>query len=191
VAVLGMVEYKSIAIGIRASDVMVKAAPVELLESHPIDPGKYLSAVTGDVASVQASVSAGVADAGAEQVVYHLVLPNVHEQILPALRREAPIPEIGAVGVIETSTAAAIVDAADAACKAAPVNLARLHLALRIGGKGFTTVVGDVADVEAAVSAGADAAGAALIERVVIPNPYPEIYAQLTSADDAWHRDAS
>lgn len=170
-----MVEFSAIAVGIRASDAMVKAAPVELIESRPITPGKYMSLVTGEVAAVEAAVHAGVADAGREKVIESFVLANLHEQVLPALRGHTPSPSIDAIGIVETSSAAAIVEAADAACKAAPVRLLTLHLANHIGGKGYTTFSGIVADVEASVAAGAAAAGAALIDKVVIPNPYPEI----------------
>jgi len=185
-SVLGMVEYNSIAIGIHASDAMVKAAPIELIESHPIDPGKYLSAVTGDVASVEASVKAGVDAAGPGAVVYSFVLPNLHEQILPALKGTRKISGPSAVGVLETRSAASIVVAADAACKAAPVRLVTLHLALRIGGKGYTTFTGEVADVEAGVAAGAHEAGDDLLQHVVIPNPYDEILDRLNSPDSYW-----
>ncbi|GMV95404.1 MAG: hypothetical protein AMXMBFR82_51820 [Candidatus Hydrogenedentota bacterium] len=179
-SVLGMVEFDSIAVGIRASDAMVKAAPVDLIESRPITPGKYMSLVTGEVAAVEASVRAGVEAAGADRVVESFVLANLHDQVLPAIRGEAAIPSLDAVGVLETRSAAMIVEAADAACKAAPVRLITLHLANHIGGKGYTTFVGDVADVEASVDAGAAIAGADLVERVVIPNPYSELYDFLT-----------
>lgn len=179
-SVLGMVEFDSIAVGIRASDAMVKAAPIELIESRPITPGKYISLVTGDVASVEASVRAGVENAGTDHVIESFVLANLHDQVLPAIIGEAPIPAMDAVGVLETRSAAKIVEAADAACKAAPVRLITLHLANHIGGKGYTVFAGDVADVEASVDAGAVIAGADLIERVVIPNPYAEIYEFLT-----------
>ncbi|MBI4559521.1 MAG: BMC domain-containing protein [Candidatus Hydrogenedentes bacterium] len=187
-SVLGMVEFQGIAVGILGSDAMVKAAQVELMESHPIDPGRYLAAVAGDVASVEASVRAGV-NIAKESLVYSFVLPNLHPQILPALRGQAPEPAPNAVGIIETQTAAAIVEAADAACKAAPVQLMKLRLALHIGGKGYTTFVGDVADVEAAVWAGVRAAGDKLIDNVVIPNPYPEIFSHLVGNDDTCTRD--
>ena len=85
-SVLGMIEFSSIAVGIHASDAMVKAAPVEVLESHTIDPGKYITMVTGEVAAVEAAVSAGVSDAGADRVVESFVLANLHAQVLPALR---------------------------------------------------------------------------------------------------------
>lgn len=165
---------------------MVKAAPVELIESHPIDPGKYLAVVTGEVASVEAAVKAGVESAGREAVRHSFVLPNLDAQILPALKGAAPVPVRDAVGILETSSVASIIEAADAACKAAPVRLIRLHLALRIGGKGYTTFVGDVADVEASVAAGAAVAGKYLLEQVVIPNPYPEMYEHLISTDTSW-----
>jgi len=179
VSVLGMVEFSAIAVGIRASDAMVKAAPVELLESRPITPGKYMTLVTGSVAAVEASIQAGVENAGESNVIESFVLANLHEQVLPAITGVAPGPDVEAVGVIETTAAAAIVEAADAACKTAPVQLIALHLANHIGGKGYTTFTGQVADVEASVEAGARAAGGHLVERVVIPNPYPEICAFL------------
>src|SRR5690606_23314672 len=102
------------------------AAPVEVLQSHPIDPGRYLVAVTGDVASVEAAVEAGVRDAGTGRIRYSFVLANLHEQVLPALRGETALPGPDAVGILETSSAAAIVVAADAACKATPVRLVRV-----------------------------------------------------------------
>lgn len=175
-SVLGMVEYKTIATGIKATDAMVKAASVELLESRPITPGRYMSLVTGEVASVEASVNAGVSTAGTEAVTQSFVLANLHEQILPAIRGKLPVPQSDAVGVVETSNPTATVLAADAACKTAPVQLIRLHLALHIGGKGYMIFVGDVADVEASEQAGCRLAGAALVDHVVIPNPYDEIY---------------
>jgi microcompartment protein CcmL/EutN len=95
---------------------------------------------------------------------------------LTLLRGGSITLEIEAVGVIETISAAKIVEAADAACKAAPVRLITLHLANHIGGKGYTVFTGPVADVEASVDAAARAAGAHLLEHVVIPNLYPEMY---------------
>lgn len=178
-SVLGMVEFSAIAVGIRGSDAMVKAALVELIESRPITPGKYMSLVTGDVASVEASVRAGIAAVGEGGVVESFVLANLHDQVLPAILGKSPQTDVQSIGVIETASAAAIVEAADAACKAAPVALIQLHLANHIGGKGYTTFTGTVADVEASVAAGAHIAGAQLIDRVVIPNPYPELNAYL------------
>jgi len=174
-----MIEFTSIAIGIRASDAMVKAAPIDLFESRPISPGKYMSLATGDVAAVESSVQAGVRDAGADAVVESFVLANLHENVLPALNGPQAQMRVDALAVIETSSAASAVEAADAACKTAPIRLIRLHLANHIGGKGYTLFTGDVADVEVALAAGKRAAQSHLIEGVSIPNPYNDMFKHL------------
>ena len=182
-SVLGMVEFLSIARGILASDAMVKAAPITMLSSHPIDPGRYLSVITGDLASVEASVKAGFDAAGSDYTVYQFVLANLHTQVFKALQGLAPTPKRDAVGIVETFSAASIVKATDAACKAAPVELATLHLALRLGGKGYAVIVGDIADVEASVDAGVREAGATLYQSAIVPNPYEDIYVHLLARD--------
>lgn len=189
-AVLGVLELNSIARGIVALDAAVKAAPVEILRTHPIDPGKYILAITGDVASVQASVRAGSTEAGDDHVVDSFTLPNVHDQVLSAIQGPPSKAPCDAIGVIETTDAASIVQAADAACKAAKVSLVTLHIALRIGGKGYTVVAGDVSEVEAAVAAGVAAADSFHLQSVVIPNPYPETYERVCNPDPGWHEGA-
>jgi len=52
-----MVEFNSIAAGIDAADQMVKTAQVDPLFFKTICPGKFVAAVTGDVAAVSASVN--------------------------------------------------------------------------------------------------------------------------------------
>ena len=54
---VGMVEFNSIAAGIDAADQMVKTAQVDPLFFKTICPGKFVAAVTGDVAAVSASVN--------------------------------------------------------------------------------------------------------------------------------------
>jgi microcompartment protein CcmL/EutN len=83
-----------------------------------------------------------------------------------------------ALGVIETFSASSIVDVADAAAKSADVTLFRIHLAMAIGGKGYVMMTGDVASVEAAVSAGAAVAAeeGILVGRAVIAAPRRELF---------------
>ena len=83
-----------------------------------------------------------------------------------------------ALGVIETFSASSIIDVADAAAKTADVTLFRIHLAMAIGGKGFVLLTGDVASVEAAVSAGAAIAAdeGILVGRCVIAAPSRELF---------------
>lgn len=169
---IGIVELNSIARGFVAADAMLKAASVGLHASKPVCPGKYAVMVYGKVAEVQASVQAGT-DAGGEFVVDHLVIARVHKDVWPAIVGTLAPPEMGALGVIETYSIASTVIAADAAVKAAAVDLIEVRLALGLAGKAFTTLTGEVGAVRAAVEAGAQAASAngMLVEKAVIPAP--------------------
>ena len=174
-----MVELTSVGMGYRATDAMLKAASVELLLSRTICSGKYLIAVGGDVASVESSVEAG-ATAAEGALIERGVIPRLHPSVFPAISNavELPSEQFGALGVIETFSAATIVAVADAAAKAANVKLFRVHLAMALGGKGFVLFTGDVSSVEAAVAAAAPVAGAEgmLVSSVVIPSPRRELF---------------
>ena len=77
-----------------------------------------------------------------------------------------------AIGLIETRGLVGLVEASDAMCKAASVELVT---AMEIGGGYVTTIVqGDVGSVRAAVDAGAEAAKAVgeLVACHVIPRPH-------------------
>ena len=80
--------------------------------------------------------------------------------------------------MVETFTAASAILAADAAVKAAMVSLIEVRLARGMGGKCFVTMTGEVADVQAAVDAGAKLAAetGVLINKEVIANPHPELW---------------
>jgi len=82
-----------------------------------------------------------------------------------------------ALGVVEGFSVASVIKAADAAVKAADVQLMTVHLAMAIGGKGFVSFTGDVAAVEEAVQVGAAVIEkrGLLVEKVVIPRPRREI----------------
>jgi microcompartment protein CcmL/EutN len=176
---IGLLEVTSIGLGFAAEDAMLKAAEVELLLARTICSGKYLVVVSGDVASVQASIEAGES-AVHDGLIESRVIPRLHPSVFPAISQSVDIdPESAqALGIVETFSAAAIVAAADAAAKAAAVTLYRIHLAMAIGGKGFLLMTGDVASVEAGVEAGALIAGSEgmLVSKVVIPAPPPRLF---------------
>ncbi len=169
---IGLVEFNSIAKGIEAADAMVKTAMVDLLAANPICPGKYMALVSGDVAAVQSAVKAGV-KVGAQAVVDDFIIPNVHPGVFPAITSTGEIPELQALGIIETFTVASLIITADACAKAAEVDLIEIRLGSGIGGKSFVTLTGDVAAVKAAVEAGSAMAAdnGLLVEKVVIPSP--------------------
>ena len=80
-----------------------------------------------------------------------------------------------AIGLIETRGLVGLIDASDAMCKAANVQLVKM---IEIGGGLVTTIVrGDVGSVRAAVDAGAEAAKnvGELVSAHVIPRPHESI----------------
>lgn len=80
-----------------------------------------------------------------------------------------------AIGLVETKGWVGLVEATDAMCKAANVEIVKT---IQIGGAFVTTIVrGDVGSVKAAVDAGAEAAGKVgeLIASHVIPRPHEDL----------------
>jgi microcompartment protein CcmL/EutN len=177
---IGMVEFSSIARGIEAVDAMVKEARVRLLAARTSCSGKYLGLVAGPVAAVKSSVEAA-RELGRGHYVDHLIIPNVHPQVLAAAAGAVTVPAKAALGVVEAFSLAAAVNAADAAVKAAPVTLVEIRMGTGIGGKGFVTLVGETAAVAAAVAAGAAEASrrGMLVATAVIPAPYQEVLDKL------------
>jgi len=173
---IGGVELSSMARGFDVTDTMLKTAPVELLLARTVCPGKYLVLVSGEVADVQASVDAG-ASRGGVALVDRFVIPNVHPEVLPAVSGTAVVDKLEALGVVEAFSVSALIEAADAAVKAATVRLIEVRLAMAMGGKAFVSLTGSVAAVDTAVAAAAAAVGrrGLLVEKVVIPQPRPEL----------------
>jgi len=173
---IGLIELSSIAAGFEVSDAMLKAANVSLLLARSICSGKYMVMVRGDVAAVEASVSAGIGG-GKFSVIDSFVIPNLHEAVFPAISGATKIEALEALGVLESFSVAALIEGADAAVKAANVQLIEIRLAMALGGKAFVTLTGDVAAVQSAVDAGAQIVGrkGMLVNKVVIPSPRPEL----------------
>lgn len=179
-AAIGMIECVSIAAGMAAADRMVKTADVEPLFFKTVCPGKYLAAVSGDVAAVDAAVRAG-REFGGAHIADWFVIPNIRKEVLAALCGCRAIREQGSLGVIETFSAASAIVAADAAVKAADVDILDVSAALGIGGKGCVLLMGDVAAAQAAVAAGAGRAAEAglLVADTVIPRPADAFFSRI------------
>lgn len=178
-ASIGLVELSSIAKGIEVSDAMLKRAQVKMIINRTICPGKYMVLIGGDVDAVNASVETGV-ELAQDEIVDHFVIPNVHPSVFPAINGINVIEELDALGVIESFSVASIIECADAAVKAAPVNLITVYLAMAIGGKAYVMLTGDVGSVKAAVDAGVNVIKekGLLVNKVVIPSPRKEILKQ-------------
>jgi len=169
---IGMIELNSIAKGVEAGDEMLKTADVDLIMAQPICAGKYMVLVSGDVDSVERAVEVGQEVAG-EFLVDDFVIPNVHSSVFPALTATTRIHDIDSLGVIETFSVASAIMAADAAVKAAAVDLIEIRCATGLGGKSFLYLTGDVASMNSAVQAGIDILQntGLILSHVIIPSP--------------------
>lgn len=180
---LALVEFSSIAAGILAADAMVKRAPIDTIKTGTVQPGKYLVLIGGMVADVEESVAAG-REVGAAAVVDYILLPQVHPEVVEAVGG-GRVPEVNdSLGVIETTTVAASIHAADAGIKGAEVRLVEVRLADGLGGKGIVLFSGLVADVEAAVEIGVGVLERPelLVRQVVIPQLHAEMWENVSEA---------
>jgi microcompartment protein CcmL/EutN len=177
---IGLIELSSIAAGFQVTDAMLKAAQVDLVLSRSICSGKYMVMVKGEVGAIEASVSAGVR-AGSFSVIDSFVIPNLHESVFTAIAGTTKVDALEALGVVESFSVASLIEGADAAAKAASVELIEIRLAMALGGKAFVTLTGDVAAVQSAVEAAAQmiAQKGMLVNRVVIPHPRPELLTEM------------
>ena len=180
---LSLIEFSSIAVGIEAADAMVKRAPIEVIRAGTVQPGKYLVLIGGLTADVEESLAAG-RQVGGPAIVDIVYLPQVHRDVVEALQG-GRVPDLrDALGVVETTSVAAAIQAADAGIKAANVSLVEVRLADGLGGKGIVLYSGLVADVEIAVASGVAALDRAdqLVREVVIPQLHEEMWENLSQA---------
>ena len=82
---LGFIETSSIARGIEALDALLKRATIEVLLTLVVPRGKYLIMIAGGVEEVREAMNAGLS-VGGDAVVDHFLIPNVHPQLLPAIK---------------------------------------------------------------------------------------------------------
>ena len=151
---IALLEFDSISAGIVAGDAMVKSSPVGSIYAGTVHPGKYLVLVSGDTASVEVALAAGT-EIGADQVTDSVFLPDIHPDVAKAVVGGAAVASLRdeSLGIVETSSVASVIDAADAGMKAADVVVSSVRLADGLGGKGYVLFSGVVAEVEAAVEA--------------------------------------
>jgi len=179
---LALVEVNSIARGVVVVDALVKKAPVRVLQTHPVSPGKHMAVFAGGVAEVEEALAAGLA-AAAATLVDKLLLPYAHAQLAPLVAGHAAKPPGGryeSVAIFETFTIAATLAAADAAAKAAEVTLCEMRLGQGIGGKAFFTMTGELDAIEAAAAAARGAVEPGLVAALeIIAAPHEDLRAKL------------
>jgi microcompartment protein CcmL/EutN len=177
---VGLIELSSVAAGFLVADTMLKAGNVRLLLSRSICSGKYMVLIGGETAAVASAVQAGV-EAANGCLIARFVISNVHPEVLVALGRTQTAGPNGALGILESFNIATLIQAADAAAKAAAVQLLEIRLAMALGGKAFVTMTGDVGSVQASMAAGRAvlAEAGVLVNAVVISRPHPDVYKEV------------
>ena len=173
---IGLIEFKSIPIGIEATDQMLKSGNIELITATALCPGKYVSIIGGDVGAVESSIKNGEQVGGVYVLESH-VISNIHEAVLPAMLGVGDLEDIKSLGIIETINAISSVLVADAAVKASNIKLLEVRIARGLGGKGFVLMTGEIASVEAAVQAAKTelAQYGVITSHAVIASPHKDI----------------
>ena len=166
---IGMVEYMTVSSGIKAADLIVKTAEVELLEAQTVCPGKFIILFTGDLSAVRVSVDAAL-KTYPESLIDSFVLGN------QALHCTAEIDDIQALGVIETFTGASAIVSADHAAKTAEVDVFEVRLCRGMCGKSYVLLTGSVAAVTEAVESSVAHLKdeGTMLDYAVIPSPSKE-----------------
>jgi len=176
---LGLIETLALVPAVEAADKMLKAADVELVAFEAGGSTLCTVFVTGDVASCAAAVKAGAA---AAEAVGTLTAKHVMPRPVPAVSaivnahavEEAPAPPWQAIGLIETFGVVFLMEAADAMCKAADVELVGYENIY----DGYVSVLvgGETEACRTAVASGVEAArglGGEPYSAVVITSPHP------------------
>lgn len=204
---LGLIEIQSFAGALLALDAIDKAAEVHIIEAELNDYYGIVIKFTGSAASIRNALDVAEAVIQHMQVPYSLDginrptsatwrLARGPEEYQPLIEQfvvfhpgdatPTPSPEGStmsqqfAIGLIETQGFTAVIEAIDTACKAANVEVIGKE---KLGG-GYVTIVirGDVAAVEAAISAGqAKVEGLGkLIAAHIIPRPGDAVLSLIT-----------
>ncbi|TCL61512.1 microcompartment protein CcmL/EutN [Hydrogenispora ethanolica] len=177
---IGLLEWKSIVLGVKATDALLKTAAVELLQAGSVCPGKYIALFGGEVGAVQSALEVAVRESKGD-IVDQFLLARVDPALFPALAGATDIQPGGSLGIIETFSVAAAVQAADTAVKAAAVQLLEIRLARGMGGKSVVFFSGEVSAVRLAGEAAVKQVmeSGMLLAWDVIPSPHPDLWAKL------------
>ena len=173
---MALLEFKTIAAGVLASDLMVKRSPIALLRCGTIHPGRFLILVGGSVASTQEAYAAGtqlgeIEHSLSDSVFLGDVHPFLHDAVL-GIRRDLAGD---ALAVVETRSSPALLAAVDAAVKSTPVMLCEVRLGDDLGGHALALMSGDLSDAETALEICADRAGDQLLDQTLLPRLDPNL----------------
>ncbi len=167
---LALLEFETIAVGVLASDLMVKRSPIALLRCGTIHPGRFLILVGGSVASTEEAFMVGVQLGESKRALSGSVFlgdvhPMLHDAVLGARRGLVG----DALAVVETCSSPALLAAVDAAVKSTPVILSEIRLGDDLGGHALALMSGDLTDAETALGICTERAGDQLLAQSLLP----------------------
>ena len=110
------------------------------------------------------------------QLIEEVYIPQIHEEVLPALYSQNGFQVEESLGIVETATVGSGLLSADFAVKSSNVKLIDIRMARGIGGKAYYFITGKLEDVEAGVEAGGGvvAPKGTLIRTEVIARPHED-----------------
>ena len=181
---IAVIEFSEIPAGMSATDAMLKKAPIAFVKCGTITRGRYITLIGGTTASVEESLAEGLAH-GAETVLDHIMLADVHPRVYEAIVGAKKVGGQGALAIIETDTVASNVRAAEMALKSTPVELIEIRLAdTGLSGKGVSVYQGDLFNIQAAVDVAMrflDEVGVQVRHRI-IPAPHDALLHQIATS---------
>ncbi len=188
---VALIEFSSIAVGVLASDAMIKKAPLTMIKSGTVHPGKFLTMIGGEVAPVEESYREGLR-IGRSAVIDHVFLPDIASQVIAAVMGEKTESEAESLGVIETSTVASNIKAADAAVKGAQVTILEIRLADDLGGNSFTYFNGNLENIQAAIHIGSERLNgdAVRLHTAIIPRADSMLLTEINRSSRFWNQTA-
>ena len=174
---IGVIEISNIVKGYVACDNILKATKIDMVMAQPICPGKFVMIFGGTISSVDTACSY-VEENFKEFVLDIQRFGNIDKRVFDGLNGGCSSDSTGALGLMETFTAASCILAADAALKAANVELSEIRIARGMGGKSYVAVCGSVGAVNAAVEAGALNAqeNGTLVDKAVLASPHEDLW---------------
>ena len=87
---IGVIELKSIAKGIEATDAALKSAGVSLISAHPSCPGKFEIILTGTISNVSSALD-HVKERFNEKMVDTSLMGRIDPQVITAVPKSAVI----------------------------------------------------------------------------------------------------
>jgi len=183
---IGLIELTSLAKGYQVMDVLVKQAPVRIMEASSMSPGKFFILFNGDVASCEESFKVGV-EACKTHIIDSVLIPQMHDDLLLAYYGQLKNEGHDSVGFVETATLTAGLYAADLTAKNADVKLIEIRSSRGIGGKSLYFFTGRLDEVQAGREAAIEGlkTRGTLIASEVITNPHSDFLSYFNLSGEA------